>query len=204
MRSERRERGPEIRHAQFQGKFKWFIYRKGREFERLLSELKTFGPRQFIKMLDLRWLTELLDSLENGIRTTKGADLKAIYAANDASYPQRAKHAKYLDETRKRLSGLKKLQGSSVVRPHMLASMVLASLHLQHKVAAFVPLYSVSRAKNVRFDRYEDSLRELARAIDQKTDRGPLADVVSASTEGTNVKNAREVRFRYFCDLFSS
>lgn len=32
----------EIRHAQFQGKFKWFIYRRGREFEKPLSELKNF------------------------------------------------------------------------------------------------------------------------------------------------------------------
>src|SRR6202035_5103187 len=28
----------EIRHAQFQGKFKWFIYLRGREFEKPLSE----------------------------------------------------------------------------------------------------------------------------------------------------------------------
>jgi uncharacterized protein with ParB-like and HNH nuclease domain len=69
----------EIRHAQFQGKFKWFVYRRSREFEKVFSNLGTFGPRQFIKMLDLRWITELLDGLDNGIRTTKGADRDNCY-----------------------------------------------------------------------------------------------------------------------------
>lgn len=194
----------EIRHAQFQGKFKWFIYRTGREFEKPLSDLKTFGPRQFIKMLDLRWLTELLDSIENGIRTTKGADLKEIYASNDKSYPNQAKHKKYLGEIRSRLIGLKNLQGSSVIRPHMLASMSLAALHLRRRISSFSSLYTVRKKRNINFGNHEDALRELARAIDQKQDRGPLAAVVLASTEGTNVKKAREVRFQYFCKLFAS
>jgi Protein of unknown function DUF262 len=193
----------EIRHAQFQGKFKWFIYLRGREFEKPLSELKTFGPRQFIKMLDLRWLTEILDSLENGIRTTKGADLKAIYRDNDKSYPDQAKHKKLLEEIRRKLPGLKSLQGSPVTRPHMLASISLALLHVHHRIPAFSSVYKVISRRDVKLDRHVEALRELARAIAQKEDRGPLASVVLASTEGTNVKKARQVRFKYFCELFA-
>lgn len=194
----------EIRHAQFQGKFKWFVYRKGQLFEKLLSGLRTFGPRQFIKMLDLRWITELLDSFENGIRTTKGASLKAIYRQYDKSYPVQATHSKYLEEVRKKIVALKPLQGTPVVRPHMLASMSLALVHTRYRVPALTSVFRIRTRHNVRLERYLDSLRDLARAIEQKEDRGALAPVVLASIEGTNVKKAREVRFQYFCKLFSS
>jgi len=155
-------------------------------------------------MLDLRWLTELLDSIENGIRTTKGADLRAIYKDNDKRYPSQGRHRRYLDEARLRLGGLKSLQGSPIIRPHMLASMTLAALHLRHKISAFTPLFKVERTQNTNFDRYVETLRLLARAIEQKEDRGALASVVLASTEGTNVKKARQIRFKYFCKVFSS
>jgi hypothetical protein len=194
----------ELGHAQFQGKFKWFIYRRGREFEKPLSELKTFGPRQFIKMLDLRWLTELLDSIENGVRTTKGADLKTIYKENDKKYPSQERHKRFLNEMRLRLEGLKSLRGTPIVRPHMLASLSLAALHLRHKISTLSPLFKVERVKDIKFDRHAEALRALGRAIEQKDDRGVLAPVVLASTEGTNVKKAREVRFKYFCKILSS
>jgi hypothetical protein len=193
----------EIRHAQFQGKFKWFIYRRGREFERLLTELKTFGPRQFIKMLDLRWLAELLDSFENGIRTTKGSDLKKIYSDNDNAYPRQIVHKKYLDEIRASLPKLKPLQGYAVLRPHMLASIALAVIHLRHKVPALANVVAVKKAAAVKLDKHIDDLRVLNQAIDQKDVEGPLGKVVAASIEGTNVKKAREIRFKYFCELFS-
>jgi hypothetical protein len=194
----------EIRHAQFQGKFKWFVYRKGREFEKAFSGLKTFGPRQFIKMLDLRWITELLDTVDNGIHTTKGADLKAIYTRYDKSYPKQSKHAKYLDEIRKKLVGLKDLEGLPVVKPHMLSPLALAAIHVEFRIPTLSPVFKVTRVRDVKLDRYVPQLKVLARAIEQREDRGPLAPVVQASIEGTNVKKAREVRFQYFCKLFTS
>ena len=194
----------EIRHAQFQGKFKWFVYRQGRQFEKLLSQLKVFGPRQFIKMLDLRWITELIDTFDNGIRTTKGSDFSAIYQKYDKTYPARATHAKYLDVIRRRLLGLKGLEGTAITRPHVLASMVMAVVHLQYSLPSLAAVYKVKRKKAVDLSRFHVKLRTLSRALEQKDDEGPLAEIVLASTAGTNVKKARETRFSYFCDLFTS
>lgn len=193
----------EIRHAQFQGKFKWFVYHKARDFETILSELETFGPRQFIKMLDLRWVTELLDSFVHGIRTTKATGLKAIYKQFDETYPSEDEHARYLSYVLDKLPSLGELSGSGVIKPFVLASLCQALVHLKFKIEAFEPLFPFAKSIDVDLASKLEVLSNLSEALEEKSKNEPFAAFVKASTEGTNVKAAREVRFTEFCKMLS-
>ena len=60
----------EQRHAVYQGPFKWFIARLARRLEAFFLSIGLFGQKQFIRMADIKLLTEICDALINGIRTT--------------------------------------------------------------------------------------------------------------------------------------
>ena len=65
----------ELRNAEYQGAFKWFIYEKSRKYAVALTDIGVFGEKGLVRMQDLKLYTEILHAVENGVTTTSKKSL---------------------------------------------------------------------------------------------------------------------------------
>ena len=77
----------EQRYAQFQGKFKWFIYDLARDNEEYFREFAILPEKSLVRMQDMKLLTEVSHAMNFGIATTSKRSLDKIYADFDAQFP---------------------------------------------------------------------------------------------------------------------
>ncbi|MGH9425644.1 MAG: DUF262 domain-containing protein, partial [Terriglobia bacterium] len=76
----------ELRHAEYQGAFKWFIYRLTRDYEQTLLTIGVMTEKNIVRMQDAKLFAECTHSILYGVRTTKARDLDALYGAYDKEF----------------------------------------------------------------------------------------------------------------------
>jgi hypothetical protein len=188
----------ELRNAQYQGPFKWFIYGQSRKYEVGLSELGVFGEKAFVRMQDMKLLTEISYAIENGITTTNKRALDSIYKKYDREFPKEAEFSDYLKLAFDQICDMRYLADSNLNRPHMIYSLALALIVFQHPIPGYE-----ARAIELQFDSESLERRLLsisaALALDDEAAKGsPFGEFIAASSEKTNVKAQRETRIAWF------
>lgn len=88
---------------------------------------------------------------------------------------------------------------TSLIRPHIFYSLILATIHVER----IVPVFNTCCARNeplvIDGNVAEIDLTMLASALDAEEPPPALAQFVRACTDRTNVKEQREIRFRWLC-----
>jgi hypothetical protein len=80
----------EKRHSEFQGEFKWFVYRLSQKYAQTLENIGAFSERALARMQDARLMTEFCYGGIYGIETTKASDLRRLYSERDKTFPEEA------------------------------------------------------------------------------------------------------------------
>ncbi len=77
----------ELRNAKFKGDFKWFVNRIAKTFREPLLQCRLISRRDVIRMADLRMFAEFFYILDEGIETTKSAEIDKLYAKYNVDFP---------------------------------------------------------------------------------------------------------------------
>lgn len=191
----------EHRHAEFQGKFKWFIYHLAREFDVLFIESGMFSSKQLVRMQDTKWLSEVSHATTRGITTTSKTALDALYRTYDKDFPLERELRSRFESAFDVMLGWTDLHRTAMFRPFVAYSFVLAIMHCHGPIEALQAAFPMGQ--RIAFDEAAASpgLTALADALENAEDQGAYAEFVRASTKGTNVKAAREARFRSICQV---
>jgi hypothetical protein len=188
----------EHRHATFQGRFKWFANRLSRGYNGLFRELGIFSEKQLIRMADTKLLTELSDALLNGVRTTNKKILDKLYKDNDKGFYQEKAVASALKTAFDLLSRWESIQGTNLMKPYIVYSLVLAIIALKE---SFEALDSIKLPKkHIRPDqRVLANLLRLSDALNYDVEEAPeeFRPFVLACNGGTNVKDKRINRVKW-------
>ena len=189
----------EQRHAEYQGLFKWFIYRTAREYDVLFVESGMFTSKQIVRMQDTKWLAEIADALLNEVSTTSKAKLTALYKSHDKTFPREAELESRFKRSLDLLLDYEEIHATSVFKPFAAYAMALAIMHVQSPIPSLQSIYRIDGPMEIDRQIATAGLSSLADALDNPDERGLYGEFLAASAKGTNVKAARETRVRWFC-----
>ncbi len=191
----------EQRHARYQGAFKWFAHRFVSKYSDSFARIGLFTEKQFVRMQDTKLVTELVDALVNGIRTTKREHLDALYRKYEEEFAGADKTDKSLTMAFDEVVGWRDLHNTELMKPHQAYSLVLALVHMRTPVQKLQSLYPSSRVKKFDSKNVVPRLTALAEALSVGLDEVPekYRRFAEASAEKTNVQKPREVRFKTYC-----
>jgi hypothetical protein len=188
----------EQRHAVFQGKFKWFIYRLSAEYGSSLVTIGAFSESQLVRMADTKLYSEICHALEFGITTTNRRRLDALYKSKDECFPEEEAWEDALSGGLDWLIGTPDLYRSGLLRPYHLYSLLLAWMACSGKARGTqIPCETASRVAD-RED-VARGLTRLAAALASETPDKRFDGFLKASESKTNVAAQRKERFRWYC-----
>lgn len=79
---------PELRHAKYQGNFRWAVHDGAKRWERLWTKFHVIGIRERFRMLDDSLMAEMFGVLLQGITEGGQGNINKIYAKYDGSFPE--------------------------------------------------------------------------------------------------------------------
>ncbi len=193
----------ELRNAEYQGDFKWFLNEKSRKYALTLTELEAFGPKGLVRMQDLKLYTEILHAVEHGITTTAKKQLDSLYKEYDLSFEKQDEYSRCLDFAFDRIAAMKFLRGSNIAKPYMLYSLALALIDSMHQIPNLETVDLKIDFKSISLERRLLDLSAAMDLDDEQANKSPFREFIAAARERTNVKAQRETRVRWFIKALS-
>ena len=189
----------EIRHAIYQGDFKWFINELSSKYDKTFENLGIFTNKQLIRMNDFKLLAEVIDAYLYGITNSSKKRLDTLYESFDGEFP-------FKNETEKRISiaieliiDLKEIHNGPLMKPYNIYSLILAINHVHSPIATLNKSYEAPRGYVFERDKVISNLSILAEAIANDATTGRYKKFVLASMTKTNGALHRGIRFTWFC-----
>jgi formiminotetrahydrofolate cyclodeaminase len=182
----------EQRHARFQGEMKWFIHELASKYESPLVNLGVLTKKSAIRMADAKLLAEMVSALLLGVTTTSKTSLDRMYAEYDKKFDESDAIRDALVDGLDYVIALAGLRSTSLLKPHMFYSLVLARV----AVRGWPTLSSLAPANPAPVRDAENRLLHLADALDDPDGHPAEREFILASSEKTNVKSQREARVR--------
>jgi hypothetical protein len=188
----------EKRHSQWQGDFKWFIYRLSKKYDQSLINMGVFKDRQLVRMSDAKLFSEITHALLHGITTTTAPNLDKLYRDYDEDFP----HSKEIENRISSAIGVilkwPDTHNTALMKPHMFYALVLAVTHLSKPLDTLMDKYRPKEKKPS--ENAVVNLTILAEALE-----GPEAapqkfkEFIFASTRTTNDAKRRTAIFKWLC-----
>jgi hypothetical protein len=94
---------------------------------------------------------------------------------------------------------LEPIHNTALTKPHMTYSLIQAIAHTNKPVPKFETQFASPRVKRLDLNSVLPRLTRLAQAVENGDEEGRLARFVRASSEKTNVRVNRAIRFRSMC-----
>jgi hypothetical protein len=187
----------EKRHATYQGLFKWFINRVAREYEQAFLRMGVFSSKAIVRMADAKLLTEVSHAALFGVKTTNAKSLDQLYRQKDQAFPEQDDLEARFTETLGRILSWEALFNTSLSKPYLLYSIMLATMHCVRTLATLNDIHAGGAIlpNNALIN---ENLSTLANALENREDER-YDEFVQASSDRTNVAQQREIRIRWFC-----
>jgi len=189
----------EKRNAEYQGAFKWFVYRLCKEYEQAFISMGVIPEKQIIRMQDTKLVSELVHAFLNGIKTTSSKLLDRLYIAKDKEFPEEQSITQRFDETMQLLVSFEDLHGGPLMKTHVFYSLFLATSHVLRPCNAlqdvFVPPVPYVFDKDVVLA----NLSALAQALENGEDEveEKFQPFFLACSSKTNVESQRKRRVEW-------
>jgi hypothetical protein len=194
----------EMRNAEFQGEFKWFIYNEGQKYGEVISKLGIFSEKALVRMQDLKLLAEMAHALMRGVTTTSAPILKGLYRDNDQAFPEKKEIEKAFAYAFGQLGKMTFIDGSNLARPYMIYSLGLALAHQSKRIPK---LKKNPGPAKLNMRAVERELMHMSASLDlseAQAKRSPYKTFIAASSKGTNVRDARVKRIEAFLDALAA
>lgn len=184
----------ELRHAEYQGELKWFVYQICRSFEEALLALGVLGEKSIVRMQDAKLVSECIDAFLNGIRTTNAKSLNGLYRRFEHDFPYREEVGNRFDQAFAFLIGLPEIHRGPLMVPHIFYSLLLAVSQMLQPSEKLPELDSLPAPGE--FDRgiAIANLSTLAEALEQEEPNEQFVEFTKACESKTNVSAQRTTR----------
>lgn len=185
----------ELRHAEYQGDFKWFIYGLTRDFEQRLLAMKVMGEKQMLRMQDEKLFAECAFSFIHGMKTTKAKELTSLYKNFDKDFPRQAEMQKRIEDGIDLVVSLTDIHGTALMKPYIFHTLVVAVSHFQAPLDTLIDIEEV-QGPHGEFSPIlaATNLTALADAIESEEPPERFASFVEACAEKTNTGEQRKSR----------
>jgi hypothetical protein len=187
----------ELRHAEYQGILKWFLYELARSYEERLAGLGVFSQKQLVRMADLKLFTEIAHAIKSGVTTTNRRELDRMYRGFDQQFAEEADYARRIRFAFNKIVGMEFLKDTNIAKPYMIYSLAVTLIN------GLAPIPGFEKTNLTLLDdaaAVERNLLDLSDALDLEDgalEESPFKPFIEASSERTNVKAQREVRIRW-------
>jgi uncharacterized protein DUF262 len=189
----------EQRHAVYQGPFKWFVANLAKRQETVFLNIGLFSQKQLVRMADTKLLTEICDALMNGIRTTNKGILDNLYRSGNDKFIEQSNFDLWITEAVDTIRRWVGIHNTNLMKPYIIYSLILAAIHAVRVVPKLQPSYPRSGSTRIDMASAEVNLTALSAALDYDETPQEFAEFVNACSAKTNVKEQREIRFRWLC-----
>ena len=187
----------EVRHATFQGEFKWFVYSVTQAYSQALKDTKILTENQLVRMADAALIADILYAREHGHVSASDKQLRDIYEKYEDSFPDQERIRHELDQVFSIYLELWPFLSPSMLKPYIFFSLFVAIWHRQFGV----PILREARAGHVRgiqdLQRAALGLSNLGSALEDNKSRGEFGEFVEACAGATNRVKQRKIRFEY-------
>lgn len=187
----------ELRHATYQGEFKWFIVGLSEEYSETLKRIGVFQERQLSRMADATMFTDVCYSLDNGIRSQSEPELDKYYKTHDEAFDNERFQQRF-DAAFTTILQWEPIHKTSLMKPHVFFTLLLAIMHHQFPAEALSEDYEVAVPGPFNDDVALTNLTTLAAALDEP-DYANFAEWLEANAETTHRIRQRRVRFQHLC-----
>lgn len=204
----------ELRHAEFQGDFKWLIHETAQRWSRLWEEFGIVSVRDRARMADDTLVAMMFLAVIQGLTGGESSLLKRAYKNFDDEFPIADDVVEVVDETigavLEHLSGA--LVGPLASAPHFLM-LFMATAHALHGIGRHpvdwlpsedLPPRPAAPTTEDEWDAVRDRLLEIGSVIQEREspDVPDLARLWRASRGATVNIRSRAVRFPFFVRAF--
>ncbi|MBH5398439.1 DUF262 domain-containing protein [Bradyrhizobium sp. CNPSo 4010] len=187
----------EQRNARFQGPFKWFVNSLCKEKRERFLKIGLFSKRDLIRMGDFKLVADLAYLVDNGIHTTKSAQLDAIYKKYNTSFDREGEFQERLGWGIDTYLSMDAFHDPRLAKPYMAYSIISALIDRKYQLAILEQARNLVPEIAAKVDAAPVSLDDLIVALGSPEDSPQLADFVQTTTK-TNVDTSRAARMLYF------
>lgn len=187
----------ELRHADYQGVFKWFIYKLTRDYEETLLQLGVLTEKQIVRMQDTKFFAECTHAFLKGIKTTKAKDLNDLYKQYDKELPNEGKIQNCIDQAMRFVIEIPEIHNSALMKPFVFYSLILAVLQCLQPLDVLAETFVAPQPFQLHRDIAVTNLTALAAALEAETPEATFVPFVNACSSKTNVDTQRKTRVQW-------
>jgi hypothetical protein len=193
----------ELRHAQFQGEFKWAVHETAKRWHVLWDDYRIVGMRQRLRMREDALVAEMFGTVLEGIQDGGRSSLAGLYERYEEHFPQEAAVVKRVDDALRFIDGTlrESIIGTPLARPVSFLLLFAAVCHaLQGIPAGGLGEGCPAPDPEVLadFDQTRANLARISQALKSGDLDGPFARFVRATRERASSLESRRVRFPVF------
>ncbi len=195
----------EIRHATYQGKFKWFLLEMANQYSQVLKELGVLTESQMARMEDAKFIGDLCVGLEDGIISASEPKIDKLYKKFDKDFLSEEKFKNLLQYGVDQAIAYREALGEGLTKRYQFYCLLLAFIHIRHPIAHLQILFQSNGNGGRDAQSIRENLSRLAETASTGVANGDpeLQAFVAASSKTTDRKEQREVRFKAFCNALA-
>jgi Protein of unknown function DUF262 len=195
----------EIRHATYQGKFKWFLLEMANQYSQVLKELGVLTESQMARMEDAKFIGDLCVGLEDGIISASEPKIEKLYKKFDKDFLSEENYKNLLQYGIDQAIAYREALGEGLTKRYQFYCLLLAFIHIKHPIEHLQTLYQSNGNGGRDAQSIRENLSRLAEAASTGVTNGDpdLQTFVAASSKTTDRKEQREVRFKAFCNALA-
>jgi Protein of unknown function DUF262 len=206
----------ELRHAEFQGDFKWMIHEAAQRWDVLWEDFKIVGVSERVRMADDALMASIFITVPQGVTGGENSTLRRAYKNFDEEFPQADEVIRVVDGT---LDAIVKNLSDAIVGPLARAPhfvmVFAAAAHVLYGIGKYpvdwlpkmdtLPKRPPKPKNRDQWEGVRDNLLELGSVISQPEapDAPELERFWRASRGATVNIKSRAARFGRFLDAFS-
>lgn len=195
---------PELRHATYQGEFKWFIKDMITKYSPIFEKYTIFTLREISRMKDADLITELCQILsDQGIVGRSYGRLEMLYKYNDKTFKEKNKIENRLIKSLNFIKvELNQLCESRILKGYLFYSLFSALVYNKWGINNIGPndlagLNTIEKFTN-NLNHGIQNLMFLLGSIEQKEFRKDFNEFVQACISTTHSLNNRKIRLKWF------
>jgi Protein of unknown function DUF262 len=190
---------PELRHAEYQGEFKWSAHEKAISYFSFWDDYRIFSHREMVRMLSDSFVAEMYGILLDGVQDGGATKITSLYKTYDGIEDF---NREYIEEKFElvvdfiRDNFAPDLEGRSILKPPHLLMLFAACAHVIHGVPQGA-LQQLPDRRDFHSDLNEvrDRLRTLSEVIESNDEAPSQQAFWRASRASTQRIASRRVRF---------
>ncbi|HEY5582301.1 MAG TPA: DUF262 domain-containing protein [Rhodoferax sp.] len=191
----------EIRHATYQGKFKWFLLEMANMYSQVFKEMGVLSESQMARMEDAKFIGDICVGLDDGIISASEARIDKIYKKYDKDFLPEDQYRSFLQSAIDQALTHRDVLGEGLTKRYQFYCLLLAFIHVKNPIEKLQPVFQSDGNGGMDTQRIRENLSRLAEVASTGNAYGDpeLQAFVAASAKTTDRKEQRETRFKAFC-----